>query len=91
MKDKLVNGTCLGVTALATITQANEILQYIQLGLSILSTLVILIYNIYKWWLKAKQDGKITPDEVQEGVKIVTDGVEEIKNKTEGDNKNGKN
>ena len=89
MKDKLVNGFCLGVNVLATASQADAVLRYIQLGLSILSTLVILTYNIYRWWIKSKQDGKITPDEIKEGFDIIQNGVEDIKNQTKGEKDNG--
>ena len=49
-----------------TAIQTNEIFQYISLGLTILSTLVAIAFTIYKWYKKANEDGKITPEECEE-------------------------
>lgn len=59
--------------------QTDEILKYIELGLSILTTLIILGFNLWSWWKKASKDGKITEDEIQEGIEIVEKGAEDIK------------
>lgn len=61
-----------------TSVQVDEVMKYIQLGLSIAISIVILASRIADWWKKAKADGKITKDEVKEGVGIITDGVKEI-------------
>ena len=71
----LGNGCQYVMTAL----QTDEILKYVELGLSILTTLIILGFNIYSWWKKASADGKVTPEEIKEGVDIVKGGTEEIK------------
>ena len=78
--------------ALATI-QDNPIWQGIQLGLSILTSVVLIAYRIWKWHNEATADGKITKDEVEEGFKIVNDGLEDINGKVNGkdnDKVNGK-
>lgn len=49
-----------------TALQTNEIMQYISLALTILSTLFAIAFTIYKWYKKATEDGKITKDEVKE-------------------------
>ena len=67
-----------GASYLITAIQTNEIMQYIQLGLTILATLVSLAYSIYKWVKKAKQDGKITSEEVGELHDIVKGGIEDV-------------
>ena len=59
--------------------QTDEILKYVELVLSILTTLIILGFNIYSWWKKAKADGELSEDEIKEGVKIIEDGTKEIK------------
>ena len=64
-----------------TATQQDEVLRWIQLGLTILSTLIAIAYTIWKWWRKASADGKITPDEVDE----LMDDIKQIDEK--GDNK----
>ena len=49
-----------------TIAQTNEIFQCVMLVLSILSTMFTLAYTIYRWYNKAKEDGKITSEEIDE-------------------------
>ena len=58
----IVGGTCTGVSY----ATANQILTICGLILTIISTLVSITYVIWKWWKKAKADGKITEDEVDE-------------------------
>ena len=48
------------------ITQGEELLRYIQLGLGVLATLISIAFSIWKWWKKASADGKITKDEIKE-------------------------
>ena len=78
-----------GTQYVLTMAQTNEVFQLVELILSIATTLFILGINIYSWWKKAKKDGKITEEEVKEGVEIITNGVKEIQdhlnNKKEGD------
>lgn len=33
---------------------------------------------LYKWWKRAKEDGKITSEEIDEAVKIIEDGTDKI-------------
>lgn len=66
-----------------TIVQTNEIFQFVMLILSILSTLFTLAYTIYKWYNKAKEDGKITKDEIEN----LADNVSEVL-KDKGGHKN---
>lgn len=75
---------------LATI-QDNPIWQGIQLGLSILTSVVLIAYRLWKWHDEATADGKITKDEIEEGAKIISDGLDDIDDKVNGkdQNKNG--
>lgn len=72
------------VGTITTVLQADEIMRWVQLGLTIVSTIVALVYTIWKWYRKAKQDGKITEDEVDE----LIDNVNDVVNKKEGEKKN---
>ena len=83
MKKEIISwiGTPIGV--ICTALQTNEIMQYIQLGLTILSTAVALAFTIWNWWRKAKADGKITEDEVDEIVNDVNDIVNKDNDKKE--------
>ena len=61
--------------------QTNWILQWVQLGLAIACSLVLLTYRLWKWWKEAKADGKIDKEEIKEGLNILGEGVEDIKDK----------
>ena len=64
-----------------TISQTKEIFQIISLVLSILISIVILIGKIIDWYNKAKADGKITTEEIQELVDNTKEDIEDIKEK----------
>ena len=49
-----------------TALQSDVIFQYISLALTILSTLIAISYTIWKWWRKAKEDGKIDEEEIKD-------------------------
>lgn len=81
---------------LFTLLQTNQVFQYIELGLAIATSVVLLAYRLWKWYKEAKADGKITKEEIKEGVDIIKEGVDEItqtieehkekENKDNGDN-----
>lgn len=71
------------------VLQTNEVFQIIEFVLSIIVSIVLLIYRIWKWWKDAKKDGKITKEEIEDGINIVVGGVEEIKDKVKEDDKDG--
>ena len=85
----IIDGACVGVSTLFTITQTNETLQIISIILTILATLIVIIRNLIDWYVKAKKDGKIDANEGKECVDIIADGVEKISNIIE-DNKEEK-
>ena len=62
-----------GTYVLAALQQ-NEILQYIEFGLSALVSLIIIAFKIWKWWKEAKKDGKITQEELNDLQEIVKKG-----------------
>lgn len=64
---------------IGTAIQTDEVFRYISLGLTILSTIVAIAYTIWKWWRKAKEDGKITEEEVKE----LVDDVHQVLNDKE--------
>lgn len=84
-----LSGVGNGVMYFITLISSNEVFQYIELGLSVLISVVILGYNVWRWWKEAKKDGKITKEEINEGIGIISDGLNDIKNKKE-DAENGK-
>ena len=67
---------------ICTALQTDEVLRYIQLGLTILSTLFAIAFTIYKWWKKASEDGKITSEEVKD---LTDDIIDVLDDKEKGD------
>ena len=53
-----------GFAGVFTALQVDDILKWISLGLTIISVLVSISYNLYKWYQRAKADGKITKEEI---------------------------
>ena len=81
---------CTAVAGTSTAIQPDVIFQYIQMGLTILATLITIILGIRAWWKDAKKDGKITKDEIEQGINIIQNGVEQIKPKGEKKDENKK-
>lgn len=63
----------------AALVQVDEVLKWIQLGLALICSIVLLAYRIWKWHKDASKDGKIDKKEVDELVETIKDGAEEIK------------
>lgn len=74
--------------ALATI-QDNPIWQGIQLGLSILTSVVLIAYRLWKWHDEATKDGKITKEEIDSAIDIIADGADKIKDQMKGSDEDG--
>lgn len=81
MKQELITGalgTTLGVVG--TATQTNEVLQTISLIITIIGAVIsMIVVPLLSWYLKAKQDGKITADEIKEGAETLNDGIKGVK------------
>lgn len=78
--DEIVGFTGSGISTVLTITQTNEVFQTVQLIFSILAFLVTIAYTVWKWYKKAKQDGKITPEEVEELFENLKNNINEEEN-----------
>lgn len=87
MKNNYVTEALNAMQYMAVALQDNPILQGVQLGLSILTSIVLVAYRIWKWHNEATKDGKITKDEIEEGAKIISDGLEEVNDKVNGKDK----
>lgn len=84
-KDVLAGGTAgsviSGVGSAISLDTLDRILSITCSVLGIVITIVVaIIIPLVRWYKKAKQDGKITKDELQEGVDIIKNGVDEVKN-----------
>ena len=82
MKSSYIGEVFNGATYILASVQSNEVYQLIEFIVAILTSVVLLAFRIWKWYIEAKKDGKIDEDEVDDLIDIVGDGVEEIKDKT---------
>lgn len=86
MNKEIVSGTIGTIlSAVGTGLQTNEVLEMISLIITIVGGIItFIVVPLINWYKHAKQDGKITTDEIKDAVEIVKDGVEEINDKTKG-------
>lgn len=77
---EVFSGTTSGAGIAYGIANFHEILGIIVLIASLVSTILLTTLKVIDWYKKAKADGKITADEIKEGVEIVKNGVDEVKN-----------
>lgn len=93
MKDNLIYGSIGTVlSAIGTGLQTNEVLETISLIITIIGGLITFIITpLISWYKKSKDDdGKISNDEIQEAVKIITNGSKEIKEQVDNNEKGTK-
>ena len=70
----------IGLQAIFTAIQTDEVLRWISFGFTLVSVILTIAYNIWRWWKKSKEDGKISMKEVDELGKIIKDGSESLTN-----------
>lgn len=74
-------GTILSSTgAIANLTEWLTIISTIITILGGIVTLIVI--PLLTWYKKSKEDGKITKEEIDEGVSIIKDGIDDLKDKT---------
>lgn len=81
MKQELLSGT-IGTTLsiIGTALQTNEILETISLVITIIGgAITFIVVPILNWYRHAKKDGKIDAGEIKEGLDIIVDGSERVK------------
>lgn len=84
---------CVGgniFTYILTAMQTSEVFQVISLVLSIVTSVVILLYRVWRWYKEAKKDGKIDEGELDQLVDIVKEGKEDIEEKAKQGKENDK-
>lgn len=70
----------IGLQAIFTAIQTDEVLRWISFGFTLVSVILTIAYNIWRWWKKSKEDGKISMKEVDELGKIIKDGSDSLTN-----------
>ena len=80
MKNELtLGGIGTALSAVGTALQVNELLQTISLVITIVGGFISLILvPILTWRKNAKKDGKITPEEAEEGAKTLEEGIKDF-------------
>lgn len=72
-----------GAMYVLSVTNTREIFEWISLILSIIISVLIIGGKLFRWWKKAKADGKIDKEELDEAIEIVEDGIKDINEKTQ--------
>lgn len=85
MKHDFQSYICNGVGVIFSAIQTNEVLSWISWGMTIIATILSITFTIYKWWVKAHADGKITKDEIEELGDIVSDATDKLKDEVKKD------
>lgn len=92
MKDNIIYGS-IGtvISAIGTGLQTNEILETISLIITIIGGIITFIITpLISWYNKSKVNGKIDINEVQEAIKIISNGSEKIKDQVDNNEKGKK-
>lgn len=81
IRNELIGGSIgTALSALGTALQTNEILETISLVITIIGGVItFIVVPILNWYRHAKKDGKIDADEIKEGLDIIADGSERVK------------
>lgn len=89
MDNKMLGMIGTGLGLAGTISQVNEIMQIVSAIVTAIGAIITwIVIPLLTWWRNAKKDGKITTDEVEEGVKTLQDGIEHITKEKDEDAKN---
>ena len=80
--DNYVLGAVNAVQYATILLQVDTMFRWIQLGLAIICSIVLLAYRVRKWYKDAKEDGKITGEEVKQLIDENKDVAIDIVEKT---------
>lgn len=81
MKETRIDYILDGVVLTSAAASIEQTIQIVLLVLGCVSSAISIAYTIYKWWKKAKADGKITKEEIKEGVDLLQNEVENLDDK----------
>ena len=90
MKKDLIGYIGNGLAVLFSALQTEEVRSIISWVLTCIATIFTIAYTAWRWWKKAHEDGKITQEELDEGMGILKDGADVLSNlgkKSEDDKK----
>lgn len=92
MKDNIIYGSIgTALSAIGTGLQTNEVLETISLIITIIGGIItFIIAPLINWYNKSKADDKIDTNEMQEAIKIISNGSEKIKDQVDNNEKGKK-
>lgn len=92
MKDNLIYGSIgTALSAIGTGLQTNEVLETISLIITIIGGIItFIIAPLLSWYNKSKADDKIDTNEIQEAIKIISNGSDKIKDQINNNEKGNK-
>ena len=92
MKDNIIYGSIgTALSAIGTGLQTNEVLETISLIITIIGGIItFIIAPLLSWYNKSKTDSKIDTNEIQEAIKIISNGSEKIKEQINNNEKGNK-
>lgn len=80
---------CDSVAVVTTAIQPASVMQYISIGLTIIATIISICFSVYNWYKKAKEDKKISQEELEELENTLKNGIKDIKNIMDKEQKRG--
>lgn len=91
-KSSIIGGTIGTIlSATGTAMQTSEVLQIISLVVTIIGAIIsMIVVPLVTWYQKAKKDGKITAEEINEGVKTLQEGIDDTQKVIDEHTKGGK-
>lgn len=73
-----------GMSSVGAIVDVNQVLSIISTIITIVGgILTLIVIPLITWYKKAKEDGKITKEEIDEATHIIESGVNDLKDKKE--------
>lgn len=87
MKEEIITGSVgTALSFVGTATSTNEILQTISLIITIIGGIItFVVVPLLTWYKNAKKDGKITKEEIKDGIDILKEGIDKVSNKEKED------
>lgn len=89
---ELIAGTGATIlSATGTALQTEEVLRIVSLIITILGAIIsMIVLPLITWYKNAKKDGKITQDEIKEGINTLQEGLEGVKDSLDDKKKGDK-
>lgn len=89
---ELIAGTGATIlSATGTALQTEEVLRIVSLIITILGAIIsMIVLPLITWYKNAKKDGKITQDEIKEGIDTLQEGLEGVKDSLDDKKKGDK-